>query len=66
MKDIKCDGCKKIIGMVEKDTYIECDDRYYGVEILCKKCKDKKPDDCWEFRCKNVNILFDNQQNKKG
>ena len=62
MKNILCDKCKKIVGSIEVATYIECDDRYYGVEILCKECKSKQKNSYWEFRSKTVNILLDNQK----
>ena len=61
-KDIICDECKRVVGLIEEETYIECDDRFYGVEILCKECKNKKPDCHWEYRSSDENILFDNQK----
>ncbi len=61
MNDILCDECKKRIGLIDEDTYVECDDMYYGVVILCKECKNKKPLCHWEYRSPNNNVLLDNQ-----
>lgn len=65
MKNILCDDCKQIIGMIEENTYVDCDDNFYGVEILCKKCKDKKPSDYWRegggYHFRDANVLFHNQ-----
>lgn len=65
MKNILCDECKKKVGLIDDDTYVECDDRYYGVEILCKECKNKKPPCHWEYRSSDVNILLYNQSEKE-
>ena len=60
-KDILCDNCKNNVGSIQGETYVECDDRFYGVEILCKECKEKKEEHYWKYRSKDVNIMFDNQ-----
>lgn len=65
MNYILCDECRKRVGLIAKDTYVECDDRFYGVEILCKECKDKKAIRHWEYRSIDVNILLDNQRDKE-
>ena len=63
MKNILCDECKRVVGMIEDETFVDCEDRFYGVEILCKECKDKKPVDYWEYKFKDVNVLMLNQRN---
>jgi hypothetical protein len=62
MKNILCDECNNKVGTIDQDTYIQCDDRYYGVEILCKKCKSKKPESYWKYKDSDFNVLLINQQ----
>jgi len=61
MNVILCDECKKQIGTIEEGTYVECDDVFYGVEILCKDCKKIQSKEHWKHKSPETNILLHNQ-----
>ena len=45
MKDILCDDCKKVIGLIEEDALIiDSEFGNIGIEKYCKDCKKKQYD----------------------
>lgn len=40
---LKCSICKKVVGEINKESYIATDEEYVGYSIFCSdKCGDKK------------------------
>ena len=39
MKDILCDDCKKVIGLIEEDALVTAGDQFEGIEKYCFVCK---------------------------
>jgi len=42
MKNILCDTCGKVIGLIEEDSLVCSCDQFEGIEKYCNICKSKQ------------------------
>ena len=42
MKNILCQTCKNIVGIIDENALVSSFDQFVGIEIYCKNCKKQR------------------------